>query len=143
MDYSSGRWGGRPKTSADNSDFLRSEGLAEVSCLLARIRINAFLGRPNSRINNDAYKLKVEKSGTNVLGRSGGIKGLVYIETLEHLVSKSSENFGFCGGVEIVTIAECTVANSSDGWWYGDRGQTETISECIATNSSDTWRYGD
>ena len=38
--------------------------------------IDPFLGRPNSHISNDAYKLKVEKLKFRVLGRAGGGGGL-------------------------------------------------------------------
>ena len=65
--------GGCPRTSAYNSEILQSESLAEVSCPISSI-IDPFLGRPNSHISNDAYKLKVEKLKTDVLGRAGGIK---------------------------------------------------------------------
>ena len=64
--------GERPRTSAYNSEILQSESLAEVSCPISSI-IDPFLGRPNSHISNDAYKLKVEKSETEVHGRVGGI----------------------------------------------------------------------
>ena len=63
--------GGCPRTSAYNSEILQSESLAEVSCPISSI-IDPFLGRPNSHISNDAYKLKVEKLKFRVLGRAGG-----------------------------------------------------------------------
>ena len=63
--------GERPRTSAYNSEILQSESLAEVSCPISSI-IDPFLGRPNSHISNDAYKLKVEKFKFRVLGRAGG-----------------------------------------------------------------------
>lgn len=63
--------GGCPRTSAYNSEMLQSESLAEVSCPISSI-IDPFLGRPNSHISNDAYKLKVEKLKFRVLGRAGG-----------------------------------------------------------------------
>ena len=63
--------GERPRTSAYNSEILQSESLAEVSCPISSI-IDPFLGRPNSHMSNDAYKLKVEKLKTDVLGRTGG-----------------------------------------------------------------------
>lgn len=70
--------GGCPRTSAYNSEILQSESLAEVSCPISSI-IDPFLGRPNSHISNDAYKLKVEKLKFRVLGRAGGGKYLVLI----------------------------------------------------------------
>lgn len=63
--------GERPRTSAYNSEILQSESLAEVSCPVSS-KIDPFPGRPNSHISNDAYKLKVEKMKTDVLGRAGG-----------------------------------------------------------------------
>lgn len=63
--------GERPRTSAYNSEILQSESLAEVSCPVSS-KIDPFLGRLNSHISNDAYKLKVEKLKTDVLGRAGG-----------------------------------------------------------------------
>ena len=63
--------GGCLRTSAYNSEILQSESLAEVSCPISSI-IDPFLGRPNSHISNDAYKLKVEKLKFRVLGRAGG-----------------------------------------------------------------------
>ena len=63
--------GGCPRTSAYNSEILQSESLAEVPCPISSI-IDPFLGRPNSHISNDAYKLKVEKLKFRVLGRAGG-----------------------------------------------------------------------
>ena len=65
--------GERPRTSAYNSEILQSESLAEVSCPVSS-KIDPFPGRPNSHISNDAYKLKVEKMKTDVLGRAGGGK---------------------------------------------------------------------
>ena len=67
--------GGCPRTSAYNSEILQSESLAEVSCPISSI-IDPFLGRPNSHISNDAYKLKVEKLKFRVLGRAGGGAGI-------------------------------------------------------------------
>ena len=67
--------GGCPRTSAYNSEILQSESLAEVSCPISSI-IDPFLGRPNSHISNDAYKLKVEKLKFRVLGRAGGVNHL-------------------------------------------------------------------
>ena len=70
--YVASKFGGeRPRTSAYNSEILQSESLAEVSCPVSS-KIDPFPGRPNSHISNDAYKLKVEKMKTDVLGRAGG-----------------------------------------------------------------------
>ena len=68
--------GVRPRTSAYNSEILQSESLAEVSCPVSS-KIDPFPGRPNSHISNDAYKLKVEKMKTDVLGWAGGV--LIFI----------------------------------------------------------------
>lgn len=82
--------GGCPRTSAYNSEILQSESLAEVSCPISSI-IDPFLGRPNSHISNDAYKLKVEKLKFRVLGRAGGGKCLlpdfvsIYNEGIKHV----------------------------------------------------------
>ena len=64
--------GERPRTSAYKSEILQSESLAEGSCPVSS-KIDPFLGRLNSHISNDAYKLKVEKLKTDVLGRAGGV----------------------------------------------------------------------
>lgn len=61
-----------PKTSAYNSENLQSEGLAGVSCLISH-KIAPFLDHSNSHMSNDAYKLKVERSKADVLGRAGGV----------------------------------------------------------------------
>ena len=63
--------GERPRTSAYNSEILQSESLAEVSCPVSS-KVDLFLDRLNSHISNDAYKLKVEKLKTDVLGQAGG-----------------------------------------------------------------------
>lgn len=63
--------GERPRTSAYNSELLQSESLAEVSCPVSS-KVGPFLGRLNSHISKDAYKLKVEELKTDVLGRAGG-----------------------------------------------------------------------
>ena len=68
MDFFGGE---RPRTSAYNSEILQSESLAEVSCPVSS-KVDLFLGRLNSHISNDAYKLKVEKLKFRVLGRAGG-----------------------------------------------------------------------
>lgn len=63
--------GERPRTSAYNSELLQSESLAEVPCPVSS-KVGLFLGRLNSHISKDAYKLKVEELKTDVLGRAGG-----------------------------------------------------------------------
>ena len=65
--------GERPRTSAYNSELLQSESLAEVSCPVSS-KVGPFLGRLNSHISKDAYKLKVEELKTDVLGRAGGVE---------------------------------------------------------------------
>lgn len=72
--YVASKFGGggeRPRTSAYNSELLQSESLAEVSCPVSS-KVGPFLGRLNSHISKDAYKLKVEELKTDVLGRAGG-----------------------------------------------------------------------
>ena len=72
--------GERPRTSAYNSELLQSESLAEVSCPVSS-KVGPFLGRLNSHISKDAYKLKVEELKTDVLGRAGGgIKCIFLVE---------------------------------------------------------------
>lgn len=63
--------GGCPRTQNDNSEFLQSESLTEVLCLFPVEKPPTEDVR-NSLLSTDAYKLKVEKSGKGVLGRSGG-----------------------------------------------------------------------
>lgn len=77
-----------PRNSAYNSEILQSESLAEVSCPISSI-IDPFLDRPNSHINNDAYKLKVEKMKTDVLGRS---RGDFYFFLLDYTILGYNEN---------------------------------------------------
>ena len=74
--------GERPRTSAYNSEILQSESLAEVSCPVSS-KIDPFPGRPNSHISNDAYKLKVEKMKTDVLGRAGGVQSSRHVINAE------------------------------------------------------------
>ena len=80
--------GGCPRTSAYNSEILQSESLAEVSCPISSI-IDPFLGRPNSHISNDAYKLKVEKLKFRVLGRAGGGYAITKSGELARLIEQS------------------------------------------------------